>query len=99
MDIAKYNFFKQLCNLDFIEKIILYGSRARQDNQQRSDIDIAISYQDLNDKNWLQIEEIIENADTLLKIDYIRIEDLKDESELKKNILKEGKILYEKSKN
>ena len=32
-DIVKYQFIKKLNGLDFVEKIILYGSRARGENQ------------------------------------------------------------------
>ena len=37
-----YRFIRQLTELDFIEQIWLFGSRARGDNQERSDIDLAI---------------------------------------------------------
>ncbi len=43
MDILNYNFFENLKKNDFIEEIWIFGSRARNDNQKRSDIDIAIS--------------------------------------------------------
>lgn len=96
--INEYSFFKELCALNFIEKIILYGSRARNDNQERADIDIAISYKDKNDENWLKIEKIIEDADTLLKIDCIRLEDLSQNSELKKILPKKEKFYMKNQK-
>lgn len=42
MNIRKYKFFSKLSNLPYVEAIWLYGSRARGDNQDMSDIDIAI---------------------------------------------------------
>ncbi len=41
---------------------------------------------------------IIEDANTLLKIDCVRFESTKISSELYKNILKEKKIIYVKNK-
>jgi hypothetical protein len=40
--------------------------------------------------------QIIDEADTLLKIDYIRSDELLNNSELKRNIEIDGKIIYEK---
>ena len=42
-------------------------------------------------------ENIVDNADTLLKIDLVRLDSLLDSSDLKIAILKEGIKLYEKS--
>ncbi|HBB53113.1 MAG TPA: hypothetical protein DCZ80_04370 [Legionellales bacterium] len=40
--ILHYRFIKELSLLDFVNEIWLFGSRAREDNQARSDIDLAI---------------------------------------------------------
>ncbi|WP_083831823.1 nucleotidyltransferase family protein [Rickettsia helvetica] len=76
----------------------LFGSRARGDNDERSDIDIAIICPNITDQEWLEAMDIIENADTLLKIDCVRFESTKISSELYENILKEKKIIYVKNK-
>ena len=94
--LANYDFLKQLTDCSFIEKIILFGSRARGDNQERSDIDLAIVCPKATDQDWRQVLDITENADTLLKIDCVRFNTLSDISELKKNIIKEGKVIYAK---
>jgi len=86
-----------LTELPFVEKIVLYGSRARGDNEPRSDIDLAIYCLNATSDEWLKVLDIIEEADTLLKIDCIRMDQLSNES-LKKDIINHGKILYEKSK-
>lgn len=41
-NITHYRFLKQLSLLPCVKKIILFGSRARKDNLDRSDIDLAI---------------------------------------------------------
>ncbi|MDF3048133.1 MAG: polymerase subunit beta [Candidatus Midichloriaceae bacterium] len=90
----KYNFLKQLSQLSFIEKIILFGSRARGDNYDRSDIDLAIVCPKASSNDWLKVLEVIDSADTLLKIDCVRLDDLPKKSELRENIMKEGKVIY-----
>lgn len=95
MAIKNYQFFKQLIQLPFVQEIWLFGSRARGDNQERADIDLAIYCPDASDSNWLTILDIIEAADTLLKIDCIRLDELSDISPIKKSIIDQGIKLYE----
>jgi predicted nucleotidyltransferase len=96
----KYSFIRTLSELPFIEKIILYGSRSRGDHRDRSDIDLAIECPKATNTQWImQIMKIIENADTLLKIDCVRLDELQEESQFKKEILKDGIIVYQKAKS
>jgi nucleotidyltransferase substrate binding protein (TIGR01987 family) len=94
IDIKKYRFFNILVKLSFIDQIWLYGSRARKDNSERSDIDLAIVCPKANDSNWLQVREILENADTLLKIDCIRFDLLSENNPLRQAIIKQGECLF-----
>lgn len=93
--ITQYQFFQKLKLLPFVEAIYLFGSRARGDNDLRSDIDLAINCPKATNKDWRTIMDIIENADTLLKIDCIRLDSEKD-TELSQNILKHNTILYKR---
>lgn len=94
--INAYKFLQDLKKLDFVQEIILFGSRARQDHKERSDIDIAILSPGITDKQWHVILDIIDNADTLLSIDCIRLDTLADENPLKKAIKEEGIVVYRK---
>jgi predicted nucleotidyltransferase len=98
MEINKYLFLEKLKKLDFIESIWLFGSRARIDNSKKSDIDLAIVCPNATIKDWFKVITIIENADTLLKIDCIRIDDKLDK-DLRKNINRDKKIIYEQIRN
>lgn len=77
-----------------IEKIMLFGSRARGDNHKTSDIDLAI---------WAlgSISEFAyvldEQAPTLLEFDLSHMNEVED-SFFIEQVLKEGIILYEKSR-
>ncbi|MGD0466437.1 MAG: nucleotidyltransferase domain-containing protein [Gammaproteobacteria bacterium] len=97
MDIKNYKFYKDLINLAFIKEIWIFGSRARGDNQDRADLDLAVLCDNANFEDWLKIRSIIDNADTLLKIDCIRLDELAETSSLKIAIMQQGIKLYERS--
>lgn len=97
-DIFKYQFLKEIIKLPFIEEVMLYGSRAREDATERSDIDIAITCNDATSHDWLKILDLTSKSDTLLKIDCIRLDELEETSKLKQNIYKYGKLIYSKEK-
>lgn len=99
MDITNYQFYHNLTKLPYIKEIWLFGSRAREDNQERADIDLAISCSNTNDLEWYRIMDIIDEADTLLSIDCIRMDNLSKSSTLRKSIEEQGKKIYERSKN
>ncbi len=74
-----------------IRKVILFGSRARGDNRERSDIDIAVSGGNITEFA-LDTEEEIE---TLLMFDVVDL-DKYVQPELLAEIERDGVILYEK---
>ena len=74
-----------------VERLILFGSRARGDWRAASDIDLAVSGGDFP-RFALDIEEV---ADTLLKFDMVNLNGPVQE-ELLDQIWKEGIVVYEK---
>ena len=90
--LKKYKFIEQLKSLPFVNEVWLYGSRARGDNEERSDIDLAIVCPKATNSDWFKVIEIVEESDTLLKIDCIRFDSLK-ESKFKKRVEQEKVIL------
>lgn len=74
-----------------IEKLILFGSRARGDFRRTSDIDLAVSGGDFA-RFVLDVEE---ETSTLLKYDFVDL-DRNIQEELLKSIEKEGILIYEK---
>ena len=81
----------QLAKAHGIQKVILFGSRARGDNWERSDIDLAVSGGDIT-RFSLDLEE---ETSTLLTYDVVNLDE-KVSAELLASIQKEGIILYEK---
>lgn len=77
----------------FIEKLILFGSRARGTNTERSDIDIAVYGGDFDHFYW----DVKEKIHSLLMFDIVQADELISE-ELKREIEKDGVIIYEKAR-
>ena len=48
-----------------IERVVLYGSRARGDERIDSDFDVAVFLRDMDDR-WSEIDRIVEIEDRLL---------------------------------
>lgn len=75
-----------------VEKVILFGSRARGDNDIKSDIDLAIySNEPINEF----IEDIELNTKTLLEYDFSHMGTIKDDFFIDQ-IKKDGIVIYEK---
>lgn len=75
-----------------IEKVLLFGSRARGDNNDRSDIDLCL-FGNINHSEYAEIYMDIDEINTHLSFDVLNFAELKKE-ELIKNILKEGIEIY-----
>lgn len=82
----------RFADADKILKIILFGSRAKGTHTERSDIDIAVSGGDF-DAFYYDIKEKIHS---LLTFDVIDL-DKNVSEELKKEIDRDGVIIYEKA--
>ncbi len=75
-----------------ITKIILFGSRARGTNTERSDIDIAVYGGDFDSFYW----DVKEKTHSLLMFDIVQA-DASVSAELKEEIEKDGIVIYEKA--
>lgn len=74
-----------------IEKVILFGSRARGDFKRTSDIDLAVTGGDFTPFAL----DVDEETSTLLQYDIVNL-DSDMQEELRESIHREGRILYEK---
>jgi predicted nucleotidyltransferase len=77
-----------------VRRVILFGSRARGEAQPRSDVDLAVEAPGVSAREWLRLADMAEDADTLLSIDLVRLDEAP--SELRERILAEGRALYER---
>lgn len=82
---------RRLARKSGIERVILFGSRARGTNGERSDVDLAARGGDFDSFYW----DVKEGAHTLLRFDVVNLDD-KISGELRREIEAEGVVIYEK---
>ena len=75
-----------------VTKVVLFGSRARGSNTERSDVDIAVYGGDFDGFYW----DVKENIHSLLMFDVVQA-DASISDELKKEIAEDGVVIYEKA--
>ena len=90
---------KEICQISSkytnINKVVLFGSRARKDNSPKSDIDLAI-YTESNSSDLLDfIYDIENNTPTLLEFDFSNMSEVRDNFFIEQ-VESEGINLYEK---
>ncbi len=86
-----------LSQVPSVEAVVLFGSRARGDHWERSDIDLAVVCPDASRKDWHKLIDVVDDARTLFKIDLVRFDDAPES--LKEEIMSEGIPLYEREKS
>ncbi len=74
-----------------VEKLFLFGSRARGDNHKRSDIDLAVKGGNITNFYF----DIEEEVSTLLSFDIVDIDDTISKT-LQAEIKRDGVLIYEK---
>lgn len=92
--ITEYRFFQAICALPVVQAVWLFGSRARGTAWERSDIDLAVLCPGADDAQWRQVLDIVEEADTLLKIDCVRFDELPADSEFRAAIERRHQVLH-----
>ncbi|MDA8211536.1 MAG: nucleotidyltransferase domain-containing protein [Clostridia bacterium] len=78
-----------------VQKAVIFGSRARGDCKEDSDIDIALYADGLTSEELNSIRLLAEEIDTVLKIDILDVERIGRRS-LAENIRREGKSIFER---
>ena len=88
---------QSLGQIPSVEHVLLFGSRARGDHRERSDIDLAVMCPEASLQDWNRMNEIVEEAPTLLNIDLVRFDNAQES--LQEEIRSEGLIVYERHKD
>lgn len=76
-----------------IEKVVLFGSRARGDNKYNSDVDLCIFGEEITHRVLAKISIDINEVTTPLSFDILSFNEI-SKKELINNILEEGVIIY-----
>lgn len=77
-----------------LDKLILFGSRAKGNCWERSDIDLAAHFS--SSREYLEFCEKVEELPTLLMFDIVNLSSDMISLDLLKSIRDEGVIIYEK---
>jgi uncharacterized protein len=86
---------RRLAEHPAVERIWLFGSRARGDHFARSDIDLAIEAPGIERAEWAALHlDLDEEADTLLLLDFVLMDDMPES--FKCRVHREGRLLYER---
>lgn len=64
----------EMAQIPAVQRILLFGSRARGDHDQRSDIDLAVLCPQADLETWAAIWNIADEAPTLLAVDLVRLD-------------------------
>lgn len=78
-----------------VRRIILFGSRAVGDEEERSDIDLAVSAPDLDGPAFTTLRDAVANARTLYRISLARLEDMP--VRLRDRVVAQGLVIHERS--
>ncbi|SHM38486.1 hypothetical protein SAMN05660826_00926 [Caldanaerovirga acetigignens] len=81
-----------------VQKVLLFGSRARGDFKKTSDVDLAVFSRDISEREFNLMVDEINEIDTALSFDVVHFEKLKKDS-LKEKIIRDGVLIYEKKDN
>lgn len=92
-DFIKHAIIQETKKYD-LNKIILFGSRARGDNSERSDIDLAADF--VSAAQYFNFCDSLEEIETPLIFDIIDLSSDMIDLNLRKTIRDEGVTLYEK---
>lgn len=79
-----------------IDKVVLFGSRARGDHRRTSDIDLCIYGNDLSKRDRYDILDAIEDIETFYSFDIVFYDELDNEA-IKESIIKDMYLIYERN--
>ena len=81
--------------LNFIERVIIYGSRAKGNYREGSDIDLTLIGDNLNHQNLSELKTQIDDLNTPYLFDISILNKIKSE-DLKEHIKRVGKVFYDR---
>jgi predicted nucleotidyltransferase len=93
---AVRNALERIAEFPEVAFIVIFGSRAAGDANERSDVDVCVSAPRISLRRWLQLKQVAEEARTLLWVTIVRFEDSPEE--VRQRNLAEGTVIYEREK-
>ena len=84
-----------MVSLPYVQRVLLFGSRAKGYAEERADIDLAIDCPGASEAEWLQLLDLIEEAEMLIPIDCVRLDDIADD-EFVQEIRSQHTVLFDR---
>ena len=85
-------FLNQLTQIAAIEQLILFGSRAIGDHDERSDADIAVCGPTITPLTWARIKDAANNTQSLYRISLVHLD--RNPARLQRRIMETGIRIY-----
>jgi predicted nucleotidyltransferase len=76
-----------------VERVLIFGSRARGDAKEGSDFDLAVFAPKMSDADFARLWETVDGVELIFKIDLIHFERLNNPV-LRERILAEGRPFF-----
>ena len=93
----EHSFIEQLSMNINVVRIILFGSRSRDDYEKYSDVDLAVECPNMSKFEWMKLKEFVTyDLNIFIRISLVPFHS--NPAEIKERILKSGIVLYEKGK-
>jgi predicted nucleotidyltransferase len=77
-----------------IEKVVLFGSRARGSNNATSDIDLAVFAPNMTHRQISLLSDTLDEIDIIYQLDLVHVDETVN-PQLIHNIEQEGQLIYE----
>ncbi len=77
-----------------LDRVWIYGSRARASHREESDIDLAVDAQWLDDRQFLALKSQIEDLELIYRLDVVHLQSVSSEV-FKHHILRDRKVFWE----
>lgn len=94
LDDKSRTILEELCRKHGVKKLILFGSRARGDCHDRSDIDIAVEGISTTSE-YLDLVDDIDDSDIIYLVDVVDLNSMMLSLSIVEEIEKDGVLLYE----
>jgi predicted nucleotidyltransferase len=93
---SAWQFLREITRNDFVEALILFGSRAFGDHEDRSDVDVAVCGRSITRLQWAMIRDAAYRAQSLYWISLVHFD--RNPPALRERIADTGIPIYVRTK-